>query len=167
MKLKQINFSLIILLILLMLNTNAYSKTKWLSFNEGIKLADKQNKPILVDFYASWCHWCEKMDKEVFENKSVAKNLQRDFVTIRIDTESNTSLTYKGKTFSPKQFSQAVGVTGLPTLLFMEKDGTPITKLPGFVKADMFKSILAYIKKKCYKTKISFHDFIKNKESCN
>lgn len=140
-------------------NTLFAGDLKWHNFNEGLKKAEKENKNVIVDFYADWCHWCKVMDEKTFLEKNVAQKLVKSFVTVRIDTENrNQTVVFKGKTYNNSQLSQLFGVTGLPTLAFLDSKGEPITILPGYIPADEFIHILNYIDKECYK-KMSYTDF--------
>ena len=145
----------------------AADSLKWYSLEEGLKIAKIQKKPVMVDFYADWCSWCKKMDKEVFNEANVKKELMSKYILVKVDTESNDTIKYEGKTYSPQEFSSAFGVTGLPTLLFIDKNGKPVTKLPGYVPATEFKPIIEYIFKECYTKNIALADFISGKAKCN
>jgi thioredoxin-related protein len=154
------------LFLLFGLNTILTAKDlTWYDFNEGLKIAEKQKKSVLVDFYADWCHWCKVMDKKTFADKKVAEKLEKSFIAIRVDTENRSQTAdFQGKTYSNSQLSQFFGVRGLPTLAFLDSKGEPITILPGYTPADEFIHILNYIDKECYK-KMSYTDF-KNNQDC-
>ncbi len=138
----------------------------WHQFNQGLELAEKQDKPVMVDFYTSWCHWCKVMDEKTFGDKKIAKELSEKFITVRLNAESrHESVTYKGRTYNNAQFTQAFGVTGFPSLAFLEPDGNPITIIPGYIPAEEFIYILRYIDKQCYKQKMPFEEF-KKKLDC-
>jgi len=47
----------------------------WLPFNEGMALAAKEKKHVVIDFYTTWCHWCKVMDRETFANPEVKRYL--------------------------------------------------------------------------------------------
>src|SRR5512136_2657533 len=54
---------------------------------EAFALAKRENKPILLDIGAVWCHWCHVMDGESYEDSSVAEILNRDFVCVKVDRD--------------------------------------------------------------------------------
>ena len=68
----------------------------WLAFDEGIRLAEKENKKILIDVYTDWCGWCKKMDSEVYADKEVRTVIDSSFVAIRLNAESSLRITFNG-----------------------------------------------------------------------
>ncbi|MFW5861728.1 MAG: thioredoxin family protein [Spirochaetota bacterium] len=136
----------------------------WYSFNEGFKIASQKKKPVIIDFYADWCMWCKVMEDKTFSDPGVQKKLVRDYVAIRIDMQKNESIVYDGKTYAPQQFSGMLGVEGLPTIVFMDKNGKFVTRIPGFVKADIFNVLLNYMKEECYTKQVTFKDYMKDKD---
>jgi len=138
---------------------------KWESFNSGISKARKEKKPVIIDFYADWCSWCKVMDRETFSNEEVSKILEKNFITVRLDMEKKENITFMKTTTTPSAFASMLGVTGLPTVAFMDESGNFIDAVPGYIKADIFAGILKYISEGCYKKKISFQDYM-NKKGC-
>ena len=87
----------------------------WLPFNEGMALAAKENKHVVIDFYTTWCHWCKVMDRETFSNPEVKKYLAENFVTIRINAESTSEkVSYKGRRAHPGGAFPRVRREGIP-----------------------------------------------------
>jgi len=109
--------------------------------------------------FTDWCGWCKKMDKEVYTSRLVESALNKNFILVKLDAESQKKLTYDGKQFSEQEFAQALGVTGYPTTVFLQPDARPITSLPGYVEGDRFATILAYIGDDHYKS-ASFDDYL-------
>ncbi len=139
------------------------AEKEWLNFNEGMKKAKQEKKFVLVDFYTDWCHWCKVMDQKTFQDPAVAKKLQQSFVTVRLNPEKKgESVTYLDKTYTNAQFSQAFGVTGYPSLAFLDSQGKVITMVPGYVEAKEFIQILNFIDQRCYEKQVSYEDFKKN-----
>ncbi len=134
---------------------------EWLKFDAGLAKAKKENKSIVVDFYTDWCHWCKVMEKETFENADVIKKLKKRFVTVRVNAEAqNEEVTFQNQTMNNVQLTRSFGVTGYPSIAFMDANGKPITIVPGFVKPDVFLHILDFIDLKCYEKDISFQEFM-------
>ncbi|MGD8988542.1 MAG: thioredoxin family protein [Syntrophobacterales bacterium] len=142
-------------------------RTEWLDFNDGLAKAKTENKPIFVEFYAEWCVYCKKFQKETIQNENVARILSDKFVYIRLDAENQKNqIKYNGNSMSNVELTRSFGITSFPSLVFLESGGKPITFFPGFMPAPQFSTLLNYIHQKCYETKISFHDFVR-KGRCN
>ena len=124
---------------------------KWKKFDEGISLAKINKKKILIDVYADWCKWCKKMDAEVFNNDSVAPYLQKNYVLIKVNGESQEKLNYKGEKMTAAGFAQGFGVSGFPTVIFLESNGDAITKVPGFIDAQNFLPMITFFGDDHYK----------------
>jgi thioredoxin-related protein len=142
----------------------AESELSWKSFDEGANLAVQQKKKMLVDIYTDWCGWCKKMDKEVYPDAKVKSVLESKFVVVKLNAESDNKIRYQGSSMSQREFARAVGVTGYPATLFFDENLKPITLLPGYVKADNFAQILAFIGENHYKNK-SYQNYLNSLSS--
>ncbi|MDH5382629.1 MAG: thioredoxin domain-containing protein [Cyclobacteriaceae bacterium] len=72
---------------------HAYNPVNWYPWGkEALELAKKQDKPILVSIGYSSCHWCHVMEKESFENDSIADIMNQYFINIKIDREERPDL---------------------------------------------------------------------------
>lgn len=162
---KGIPYIVAIITILLCTYT-IYSQVKWYDFNSGLHVVKNTKKPAVIDFYADWCIWCKTMDKETFANPAIEKKLNKDYIAIRINVEKNDVVQFENKNYSAQEFAAYCGVEGLPTLVFMDNEGKLVTRIPGYIKADVFLSLLDYIKDECYKKQVSFQDYLKQRE-CN
>ncbi|MCB4792143.1 MAG: thioredoxin family protein [Elusimicrobia bacterium] len=87
--------------------------------SQGLKLANETNRPLMVDFMAPWCTWCKKLDKDVYTNINVV-NASKDFINVKIDTDKFPEVSGK------------YGITGLPTIIFLNKNGDVIEKIIGY-----------------------------------
>ncbi len=142
------------------------SHIKWQDFNTGFKMAKKEKKHLMLDMYATWCGWCKVMEKETFEDKKVLKILKKDFIPVRVDMDSGKKIKYNGYNLSPNDFSMLFGVQGLPTVVFLDHKGKYVDKIPGFVRADTFITILNFVKEKCYKKDVNFKDYAEGRVKC-
>jgi len=62
---------------------------------EAVQTAKQQNKPILLEVGASWCPFCQAMDRESFSNPEMAKFINEHFIAIRVDYDEDPELTRK------------------------------------------------------------------------
>jgi uncharacterized protein YyaL (SSP411 family) len=70
------------------LRSAAHQPIHWYPWSdEAFDAARTQDKPILLDIGAVWCHWCHVMDGESYENPALAELLNRDFVCIKVDRD--------------------------------------------------------------------------------
>jgi len=135
---------------------------KWRKFDEGVAEAKKTKKKILLDVYADWCKWCKKLDAEVYTDSKVASYLNKYYVLIKVNGESNDRLTHKNQRMTEEQLARVFGVTGFPTIIFLDSNAEIIDKLGGFVAADRFLPIIQYIGEDYYK-KMKWDEFLEKK----
>ncbi len=123
----------------------------WLNYEDGVKLAQEQNKQILIDFSTSWCGYCKKMDRETFKDSKVIDFINTNFIAIKIDGDSKREIEIDGFSTTEKRLTKEMyGVTGYPTFWFLESDGSKIGKQPGYQPAQGFLELLTYVTEKKY-----------------
>jgi uncharacterized protein YyaL (SSP411 family) len=72
---------------------HAHNPVNWHAWNdETLELAKKENKLILISVGYAACHWCHVMEHESFENDSVAKIMNENFINIKIDREERPDI---------------------------------------------------------------------------
>lgn len=96
---------------------------------EALATAKAENKLVLLDFKATWCVPCLRLEKETFTDPNVAE-LLKQFVLVKVDTDEHPDLA--------KHF----GVVGLPDLRFLKSDGTEVKRLTDFQDAELFTESL-------------------------
>ena len=70
------------------LQSAAHQPIQWFPWGpEAFEAAQAQNKPVLLDIGAVWCHWCHVMDGESYENPDLAEFLNQNFVCIKVDRD--------------------------------------------------------------------------------
>ncbi len=129
------------------------------SLGEVIEQAEAQETPILLEIYAPWCPYCQRMQEEVYADATVRSYLDREFTYARLnrDTTAGTHQ-FDGRTLSSKQLGFALGARGVPTTVFLKADGTPIARQPGFIERDTFLPLIRYVGSGAYEEQ-SFEAF--------
>lgn len=123
---------------------------KWYGYDEGMAAGKKEGKKILINFYADWCTYCKKMDRETFSNSNVATYMNENFIAIKLNSDIE------------KQLSKEFRVGGLPTTIFIDPNGEKIMVLPGYLDRAMFLSCLEYIQSDSYR-EMPFKKFMSKK----
>ena len=127
----------------------AAPKIKWFAYDEGLALAKQEKKKIFLHFYADWCAYCEKMEKETLRDPAVIEYLTDHFISVRVNSDQN------------RQLARDYFIRGLPSTWFVSSKGEKISSLPGYIEAKMLLSALRFIHTDSYKT-LSFKEFLKN-----
>lgn len=124
---------------------HATGAVQWQTFDQGLAQAATEKKVVMIEFFATWCGYCKKMDEQVFPDERVQAQLSKYFVPVRVTESSENLVSFEGKQVTEKELTPQFGVTGFPTLVFLSADGEPITKIPGFVEADTLQGVLQFI----------------------
>ena len=67
---------------------HAHNPVDWHPWGqEAFEKARRENKPIFLSIGYSTCHWCHVMERESFEDETVAEFLNRHFVPVKVDRE--------------------------------------------------------------------------------
>ncbi len=118
-------------------SVTAQEKIDWVtSEEEGLRQAKSSGKVTMIDFYASWCAACMEFEKLTYTDPEVIKESKR-FVNIKIDcTNSNDP--------KIKQLWDKYGVVGLPTIVFVDRDGNVLKDktITGFINPREFLRII-------------------------
>lgn len=137
------------------------TEIKWHTFDEGVALARQENKKLLIDVYTDWCVWCKKMDKDVYTNGEVGKAMAANFIAVKLNAESQRGVTFEGTMMNEASLAGSMGVTGYPTVVFLDPLVKPITKISGYMEPREFGTVLQFIGEDHYKTK-TFEEYKKS-----
>ena len=101
----------------------------WLTdFEAAKKLAAEKGLPILADFSGSdWCGWCIRLDNEVFSQPEFKAYAKENVVLFLADFPNSTPQSEEIKAQN-KKLSQQYGISGFPTVLLLNADGSVINK---------------------------------------
>lgn len=116
-----------------------------ISLEEALKRASEEDKKILVDVYASWCPYCQRMHSDVYTDNSVLNAISDYYLWVQINVESDDIVNYQGHEMSEAEFARALDNKNIPTTYFMNSEGAIIGVQPGYLDADVFSNLLNFV----------------------
>jgi hypothetical protein len=88
---------------------------------EAFATAQRENKPMLLDIGAVWCHWCHVMDRESYDDPEIAAIVNQHFIAVKVDRDERPDIDSRYQAAV-----QAVsGQGGWPLTAFLTPDGKP------------------------------------------
>jgi uncharacterized protein len=101
---------------------HAHNPVDWYPWGkEAFDKAKKENKPIFLSIGYSTCHWCHVMEHESFENPTIAKLMNDNFVSIKVDREERPDIDQVYMTF----VQATTGSGGWPMTVFLTPNLKP------------------------------------------
>jgi thioredoxin-related protein len=157
----RIRFVAVLALLLIGGRVAVSAEVAWKPFEKGIQDASAKRKYGFVSVYTDWCGYCKKLDRETLRAKNVVAELDKHFVSMKLNAESEESITWKGKKMSKRELAALWGVEGFPTMLFLNSKGEIIGSFPSYAEADLMIKLLTYISSGARERKVSFEDYLK------
>lgn len=99
----------------------------------ALEEAKKTNKPVMIDFFATWCGPCHILD-EAYKHPTLVKEFEK-WVTVKIDVDQN------------REVATIYDATSLPTVVFLAPNGDELGRKKGFMapQTDDKKELFAYV----------------------
>ncbi|HET9309048.1 MAG TPA: thioredoxin domain-containing protein, partial [Candidatus Sulfotelmatobacter sp.] len=88
---------------------------------EAFASAQRENKPMLLDIGAVWCHWCHVMDRESYDDPTIAEIVNEHFIAVKVDRDERPDI--DGRYQAAVQAVSGQG--GWPLTAFLTPDGKP------------------------------------------
>ncbi len=88
---------------------------------EAFATAQRENKPILLDIGAVWCHWCHVMDRESYDSPEIAQIVNERFIAVKVDRDERPDIDSRYQA----AVSAISGQGGWPLTAFLTPDGKP------------------------------------------
>jgi uncharacterized protein YyaL (SSP411 family) len=88
---------------------------------EAFASAQRENKPMLLDIGAVWCHWCHVMDRESYDDSEVAQIVNDNFIAVKVDRDERPDIDSRYQA----AVSAISGQGGWPLTAFLTPDGKP------------------------------------------
>ncbi|HEY9759940.1 MAG TPA: DUF255 domain-containing protein [Oculatellaceae cyanobacterium] len=104
---------------------------KWQDWSDDIfKRSASQNKLVILDLHAVWCHWCHVMDEKTYANAAVQKIIEEHFIPVSVDQDSRPDLANRYEDY------------GWPATIIYSPSGKERKLLSGFLPPSEFLEIL-------------------------
>ena len=118
--------------------TTAESDLVWIADEaQGLEAGRREGKPVMFDFYATWCAACNELE-HTYSDPAVKSKLSK-FVNVKLDFTRNST--------EVERLKQKYGIVGLPVVIFFDSEGNQLTdkRLEKFVEPEEFLTLLAGI----------------------
>ncbi len=104
------------------LRSAMHQPIQWLEWGEeAFASARRENKPMLLDIGAVWCHWCHVMDRESYDDAEVAAIVNEHFIAVKVDRDERPDIDSRYQA----AVSAVSGQGGWPLTAFLTPDGKP------------------------------------------
>jgi hypothetical protein len=106
----------------------------WQAWTKDLfQTAQKENRMVLLDLEAVWCHWCHVMADTTYKDPKVVELIQSRFIPVRVDQDAHPDLSLRYEEW------------GWPATIVFLPDGTEIVKRRGYIPPGPMASLLEAI----------------------
>ena len=130
---------------------------QWISFEQLSDSLQNNPKKVFIDFYADWCSPCLKMQRDVFTDKKIIQELNKNFYAVKMNVESADTIQFGDQTFINKRAkrrnpvheipllmaSQKNKPFSLPALVFLDKNFVATVRYFQYLNAEQFLNIIS------------------------
>lgn len=116
-------------------NNMSESSIVWHPWSEAIfEQAKRENKLVILDLEAVWCHWCHVMDEKTYHDAAIVNLMQKNYIAIRVDQDANPDISVRYEDY------------GWPATVIFAADGSELVKRRGYIPPEnMAKTLQAVI----------------------
>lgn len=160
---KYIKILIVLLSTLTFANNPEPKEIQWISFEKAVELNAKNPKPMIIDIYTDWCHWCKVMDKDTYSNPLIASYINQNFYAVKFNAEQKEPVTFRGKTFTYRaqgrrgvhEFAASIlqGKLSYPSTVFLNNKQEIVQAIPGYLKTPMMEKLVNFMHQEIYLTK--------------
>ncbi len=104
------------------------------SLDKSLLLAQQENKPVAVYFWAIWCQYCARFQSDTLGNPEVKKILEKDYVLVAMDLDIDRNVAGK------------YGVSYPPYVLFLDGNDTVLNRIAGAVGPEIFLPVVTQVR---------------------
>ena len=126
-------------------NEKEAAEPNWQRLDQALALAKYSGKLIIVNFYTDWCPNCRRMNEKTYRDEEVLKQLNKSFISVKLNAESSRPLIIEGQAISEAQVALMFRVNSYPTTWFLSSDGRAILPVRGYYGPDLFAPMLRFV----------------------
>src|SRR5271167_1855725 len=104
-------------------SASAAEPVQWTGWsNDLFARAKSENRFVILDLEAVWCHWCHVMEATTYADPKIGALIGQKYIAVRVDQDGSPDL------------SSRYGDWGWPATIIFAPDGTEIAKIRGYVE---------------------------------
>ncbi|HET6246983.1 MAG TPA: DUF255 domain-containing protein [Tepidisphaeraceae bacterium] len=106
----------------------------WEKYSDDVfSRAKKQNKIVLLDLEAVWCHWCHVQDETTYQDPKVIELINAKYIAVKVDQDSRPDISNRYENY------------GWPATIVFNGNGGEIVKRSGYIPPGPMASMLEAI----------------------
>jgi len=107
------------------------SGSMWEAWSDTVfERAKRENRLVILDLVAGWCHWCHVMDEKTYKDPEVLKLLKSRFITVRVDQDARPDLSTRYEDY------------GWPATIIFDAQGNELVKKSGYINPEEMVALL-------------------------
>ncbi|MGB0723319.1 MAG: DUF255 domain-containing protein, partial [Gammaproteobacteria bacterium] len=111
------------------------SAIEWQSFGPAaFEQARRENKLVLLDLVAVWCHWCHVMEAKTYSDPDVVAYIEEHFVPVQADHDARPDLAERYRKW------------GWPATVVLDASGTDVVKRAGYIAPEPMLRLMAAVR---------------------
>src|ERR1700722_14812106 len=104
---------------------------KWSGWGDEVfTRAKAEQRFVILDLEAVWCHWCHVMEKTTYSDPQVGELMKSKYLPVKVDQDANPDL------------SNRYGDWGWPATIVFNSDGTESAKIRGYIRPERMQALL-------------------------
>ena len=133
-------------------STTEKDKIVWMDFETVYKLYTTTPKPILIDLYTDWCHWCKVMDEKTYKDPRIIAYITEKYYTVKFNAESKSEVDFFGKKFQFGTYGNAHdlayyltgGQLAFPTTIVLPANQNKASTFPGYLNVKEMEKLIKF-----------------------